>query len=169
VQIPGIAISATAGGSAALSQRLIEGTLDLAVMYRPSLPPGLTIEHLFDEEFVLVSSAKTGGRRTVSDYLLVDWGIDFVQDHAAAFPEHANPAINLDLGPMGLDYLLANECSGYFPIRMVRKLIARGRVREPKRARKFIYPVYMVYPETRNEEAYEPILRGLRRSAAKFG
>ena len=117
---------------------------------------------------MLVSSAKTTGRRSTNDYLLVDWGIDFVQDHAAAFPEHANPAISLDLGPMGLDYLLANECSGYFPARMVRKLIARGRVREPKRARKFVYPVYMVYPETRNEEAYEPILRGLRRASAKF-
>jgi len=168
VQIPGIAVSATAGASAALSQRLIEGTLDLAVMYRPSPPPGLTIEHLFDEEFLLVSSSKAGGRRGANDYLLVDWGIDFVQDHSAAFPEHANPAISLDLGPMGLDYLLANECSGYFPARMVRGLIARGRVREPKRARKFVYPVYMVYPETRNEEAYEPILRGLRRAAAKF-
>lgn len=169
VQIPGIAVSATAGSSLMLSQRLIEGTLDLAIMYRPSPPPGLTIEHLFDEEFVLVSSAKPSARRGVNDYLLVDWGADFLQDHAAAFPEHANPAISLDLGPMGLDYLLANECSGYFPARMVRKLIARGRVREPKRARKFVYPVYMVYPETRNEEAYEPILRGLRRAAAKLG
>jgi LysR family transcriptional regulator, flagellar master operon regulator len=169
VQIPGIAVSATAGPSPILSQRLIEGTLDLAIMYRPSPPPGLTIEHLFDEEFILVSSSKATARRGVSDYLLIDWGTDFVQDHAAAFPEHANPALNLDLGPMGLDYLLANECSGYFPARMVRGLISRGRVREPKRARKFIYPVYMVYPETRNEEAYEPILRGLRRAAAKLG
>jgi LysR family transcriptional regulator, flagellar master operon regulator len=169
LQIPGIAVSATAGASPILGQRLIEGTLDLAIMYRPSPPPGLTIEHLFDEEFVLVSSSKASTRRSVSDYLLIDWGADFVQDHAAAFPEHANPALSLDLGPMGLDYLLANECSGYFPARMVRGLISRGRVREPKRARKFIYPVYMVYPETRNEESYEPILRGLRRAAAKLG
>ncbi|MBA2125256.1 LysR family transcriptional regulator [Hyphomicrobium methylovorum] len=168
IQIPGIAVSATAGASAALSQRLIEGTLDIAVMYRPSPPPGLTIEHLFDEEFVLVSSSKVGARRAATDYLLVDWGSDFVQDHATAFPEHANPAISLDLGPMGLDYLLTNECSGYFPARMVRKLISRGVLREPKRSRKFIYPVYMVYPETRNEEAYEPILRGLRRAATKL-
>jgi DNA-binding transcriptional LysR family regulator len=169
LQIPGIAVSATASASPVLSQRLIEGTLDLAIMYRPSPPPGLTIEHLFDEEFVLVTSTKTSARRGVNDYLLIDWGTDFVQDHAAAFPEHANPALSLDLGPMGLDYLLANECSGYFPARMVRGLISRGRVREPKRARKFVYPVYMVYPETRNEEAYEPILRGLRRAAAKLG
>jgi len=26
----------------------------------------------------------------------------------------------------------------------------------------------MVYPEARNEEAYEPIIEGLRRQAAKF-
>ena len=42
---------------------------------------------------------------------------------------------------------------------------SRGRLRQPKRARKFVYPVYMVYPETRNEEAYEPILERLRRQA----
>ncbi len=35
VQIPGIAVSATAGASAVLSQRLIEGTLDLAINVPP--------------------------------------------------------------------------------------------------------------------------------------
>jgi len=166
--IAGIAVSATAGMSGALGQRLIEGTLDLAVMYRPSPPPGLTIEHLFDEQFVLVSSARGTARRGAADYLLIDWGADFMQDHAAAFPELANPALSLDLGPMGLDYLLANECSGYFPWRMVRSLVARGRLRESKRSRRFVYPVHMVYPETRNEEAYEPILESLRRAAKRL-
>jgi hypothetical protein len=51
---------------------------------------------------------------------------------------------------------------------MVRALVARGRLRQPKRGRKFVYPVYMVYPETRNEEAYETILDGIRAEAAKF-
>src|SRR4029079_9882489 len=97
--------------------------------------------------------------RVSNDYLLVDWGTDFVQAHAAAVPEHANPAISLDRDTRVFDYLLANDCSGFFPARMCRSLIVRGRVRQPKRARKFVYPVYMVYPETRNEEAYETILR----------
>lgn len=169
VEMPDIAISATANISGVLTQRLVEGTLDLAILYRPSTPPGLTIEHLFDEEFVLVSSVKTPSRRAHSDYVLVDWGVDFLQDHAGAFPELANPALTLDLGPLALDYLLAHECSGYFPSRMVRSHIQRGRLRQPKRARKFVYPVCMVYPETRNEEAYELILDGLRREASRFG
>jgi hypothetical protein len=47
-------------------------------------------------------------------------------------------------------------------------MVARGRLRQPKRARKFVYPVYAVYPEARNEEEFEPILKSLRRQAAKF-
>jgi DNA-binding transcriptional LysR family regulator len=166
--IPDIAVSASAGLSVVLTQRLIEGTLDLAVMYRPTQPPGLAIEHLFDEEFVLVTSVPPQQRRTFADYVFIDWGPDFQQDHAAAYPEFTNPGLNLDLGSAGIDYLLANECSGYFPARLVRSHVARGRLRQPKRARKFVYPVYMVYPEARNEEAYEPILSGLRRQAARY-
>ncbi len=69
---------------------------------------------------------------------------------------------------MGLDYLLSNEASGYFPSRMVKSLVTRGRLRHQKRARKFVYPVYMVYPEARDEETYELILVGLREAASKL-
>jgi LysR family transcriptional regulator, flagellar master operon regulator len=167
--IPDIAVSATGGLPAVHTQRLVEGTLDLAVLYRPVHLPGFTIEHLFDEEFVMVSSAKTGVRRSGQDYVFIDWGIDFQQDHAAAYPEMTNPALNLDLGAMGLDYLLSNSGQAYFPKRMVKAHLARGRLREAKRARRFVYPVYMIFPEARDEDAYAPILDGLRREAAKVG
>jgi DNA-binding transcriptional LysR family regulator len=166
--IPDIAVSASEGLAAVLTQRLIEGTLDLAVMYRPSQPPGHVIEHLFDEEFVLVTSAKSQGRRGTQDYVFVDWGADFQQDHAAAYPELTNAGLNLDLGSVSVDYLLSNEASAYFPSRIVKPHLTRGRLRQPKRARRFVYPVYMVYPEARDEEAYEPIIEGLRRAAARF-
>jgi DNA-binding transcriptional LysR family regulator len=143
--IPDIAVSASEGLSAVLTQRLIEGTLDLAVMYRPA--------------------QRT---RSANDYVFVDWGADFQQDHAAAYPELMNPGLNLDLGSISIDYLLANEASAYFPMRIVKHHIARGRLRQPKRARRFVYPVYMVYPEARDEEAYEPIIEGLRRASTKF-
>lgn len=165
--IPDIAVSAFQGGSTVLTQRLLEGTLDLAVMYRPLQPPGHMIEHIFDEEFVLVTSAKTPSRWS-GDYVFINWGPDFQQDHAIAFPELTSPGLNLDIGPASMDYLLANDCAGYFPARMVKSMVSRGRLRTPKRARKFVYPVYMVYPEARDEEAYEPILEGLRRHAGRY-
>lgn len=166
--IPDIAVSASSVAARALTQRLLEGTLDLAVMYRPSQPPGLVAEHLFDEEIVLVTSTRVGARRNTSDYVFIDWGNDFRQDHAAAYPDLSNAGLHLDIGAAGIDYLLNNEASGYFPLRMVRRHMGRGRLRQPKRARKFVYPVYMVYPEARDETAYEPILQGLRKCSARL-
>lgn len=166
---PDIAVSAISATSSTLTQRLIEGTLDLAVMYRPIQPPGHVVEHLFDEEFVLVTSARASSRRTTSDYVFVDWGPDFQQDHAAAYPELANPGLHLDLGSISIDYLLSNEASAYFPARIVKHHVARGRLRQPKRARRFVYPVYMVYPESRDEETYDQIIQGLRSAAARIG
>jgi DNA-binding transcriptional LysR family regulator len=138
-------------------------------MYRPIQPPGHVVEHLFDEEFVLVTSAKAAARRAPSDYVFVNWGPDFQLDHAAAYPELTHPGLHLDLGSVSIEYLLANEASGYFPARIVKHHVARGRLRQPKRARRFVYPVYMVYPEARDEETYELILHGLRASAARLG
>jgi DNA-binding transcriptional LysR family regulator len=167
--IPDIAVSASAGLGVVLTQRLLEGTLDLAVMYRPVQPPGLIIEHLFDEEFVLVTSSKSApSRRSNADYVFIDWGPDFQLDHASAHPDLTNPGLNLDIGSLALHYVLHNKASCYFPMRLIKGPLARGTIRLPKRVRKFVYPVYMVYPESRDEEAYEPILGGLRREAAKI-
>jgi DNA-binding transcriptional LysR family regulator len=166
--IPDIAVTASAGLAPVLTQRLIEGTLDLAVLYRPVQPPGLALEHLFDEELVLVSSTRTTQRRGSSDYVFVDWCPEFQEDHASAYPELASPGLSFDLGALGVEYLLSNEVSAYFPMRLVKSHLARGRLQSPKRARRFVYPVFMVYPEARDEEAYAPILDGLRREAAKL-
>lgn len=166
--IPDIAVSASTSVPAVLVQRLIEGTLDLALMYRPVQPPGLACEHLFDEELVMVSSAPAAGRRAANDYVFIDWGPDFQADHGAAYPDLAGRSLALDLGPLGIAYLLAHPSTGYFPWRIVKPLVAKGKVRLVNRARKFVYPVYMIYPETRDEEAFEPILTGLRREAGKL-
>ena len=166
--IPDIAVDARAHELAVLTQRMLEGTLDMAIMYRPVQLPGLETEYLFDEEFVLVTSVKAGCRRRARDYVLLDWGPDFELDHATAFPEHVSPGLSLSLGGGGIDYLLSTPGSGYCPWRIARKHVNRGRLRMPQRARKFVYPVYMVYPEERDEDAFGPILDALRRESAKL-
>ncbi len=168
-EVPDISVSATASGAAYLMQRLVEGTLDLAVLYQPTQPPGLVIEHLFDETFVLVSSSPAGKRRRTEEYVSTDWGGDYLRDHASAFPHLTTSGLHLDIGAGNVDYLLSYEGSCYCPRRLVRDLVAQGRLRQPQRARKFVYPVFAVYPEARDEEAYEPILSSLRRFASGSG
>jgi len=165
--MPDIAASATAGQSPGLTQRLLEGTLDLAVMYRPVPPPGLRLEHLFNEDFVLVTASRHTGRRATADYIVIDWGPEFAVDHATSFPDLRNPGLRLDIGSSGLEFLVANEMAGYAPLRLARPHLSRGKLKLVKRARKFSYPVYMVYPEDRDEEAFKPILEGLRREARR--
>ena len=89
---PDIAVSAYQGISAVMTQRLIEGTLHLAVMYRPLQPPGHMIEHLFDEEFVLVTSAKAPSRWASGGYVFIDWGLTSSRTTRSPFPNLRTPA-----------------------------------------------------------------------------
>lgn len=164
-RVPDVAISATMGFSAALIDRLSEGTLDLVVVYRPVHRPGLVIEHLFDEELVLVTSGTPSGRRPGEDYVFVNWGPEFQSDHAQAYPDLIHSGLQLDFGSIGVNYLLDKSASGYFPIRVARPYLKKSALKRVPRARKFVYPAYAAYPEERDEAAYAPFLDTLREFA----
>ena len=61
---PDISVRAEIGLESDLMQGLVEGRLDIAVMYTPESRPGLKVELLFDERLVLVSteSGQAGAR-----------------------------------------------------------------------------------------------------------
>jgi LysR family transcriptional regulator, flagellar master operon regulator len=165
---PDVAITASVGFSSVLMERIGEGTLDLAVLYRPVQKAGIVIEHLFDEELVMVSSGDGGEGQIGKDYAFLNWGPEFQADHAMAFPNLSHPGLYLDLGSVGVSYLLENRASGYFPVRIARPHIEAGRLHVVKRTPRFVYPVYAVYPEQRDEAAFEPLLQGLRQVAEQL-
>lgn len=165
---PDLALTAVTETGPMLTQRLLDGTLDVAVVYQPLQSPGLLIEHLFEEELVLVTAARRNARRRTDDYILVDWGPDFREDHAIAFPKRAGARLTLDIGPMAVDYIMANEGSGYLPHRLVRNHISRDRLKLVARARRFNVPVGVLYPEARDEAEFGPILDSLRARVARY-
>lgn len=164
--IPDIAVSASSETNASLSQRMLDGTLDLAVTYRPLQHPGIVSEHLFEDVFARVITARPGTRRDQIEHIFINWGPDIRSEDAVVDPQFMNAGLNLDVGGMGLDYMLEHPCTAYLPMRVCKPYLARKRMRLAARSRKFSYPVFMAYPEYRDEEAYEPILRGLREQAA---
>lgn len=159
---PDIAITASLGFAPDLIERLIEGTLDIGVMYRPVHRPGLLVEHLFDEELVMVTSGKPSARDAPDNYIFVNWGPEFLADHGAGLPHLAHPGLSLDLGTLGITYLLENRATGYFPLRIAAPHVATGELEIVRRTPRFVYPAYAVYPEERDEDAFEPFLQGLR-------
>jgi DNA-binding transcriptional LysR family regulator len=82
---PDISIRSEIGFEEDLMRRLVEGTLDIGLMYTPQHSPGLEVEHLFDETLVLLT---TDPHRPWPDdgYVYVDWGPAFYAQHTNQLP-----------------------------------------------------------------------------------
>ena len=144
------------------------GVLDLAVMYAPQHRPGLKVELLFRERLVLVTTDPQGVPSAAADYVYVDWGPEFGSRHDLTFPERANPGLFVDLGPLGLGYVLEAGGSGYFRMGAVRPYLEQGRLFLVPDAPEFTYPAYAVYPESADGEILAAALVGLRETAAEL-
>jgi DNA-binding transcriptional LysR family regulator len=164
-----VSIRASYGTSDDLERQLLDGGLDLAILYRPRLRAGLSVLQLFEDAFVLVSSDISGTQDPFGpDYVLIDWGPEFRADHALNFPDLAPPHLQLGLGALGLQYLRRRVASGYFPQRLVGGDIARGRLRMVDEAPRFAYAAYAVFGETQEESVAGLVAAMLQRQAAEL-
>ena len=168
-QAPDVALRLEANYSPSLMSQLSDGVLDIGVMYQPRHTPGLVIEQLLEETLVLVSTEERAvSQGWVEDYVFVDWGDVFRTTHGESFPDMATAAVSVGLGAMGLQYILENGGSGYFPMRVVRPLIAAGQLFHLNDAPAAQRPAYMVYSQTpKDGDLLTLALDGLRRIAAQ--
>jgi LysR family transcriptional regulator, flagellar master operon regulator len=152
-----------------LMRRIADGVLDIAIMYRPQNLAGLTIEKLFEEKLILVSTERAR-RRIDPGYVYVDWGPEFAAYHGTRFPSLANPGVFVGLGPLGLGYILEVGGSGYFRQRTARPYLDSGQLFRVPNAPEFLYPAYAVYSDSADASLLDPALAGLRSIAkAEFG
>ena len=164
-----VALHVEADYSPSLMRQLSDGLLDIGVMYNPRQSRGLIVEDLLSEELVLVATDQRKLREGwVEDYVYVDWGNEFRASHGEAFPDMETPAISVGLGSLGLEYILQNGGSGYFPIRVVQPYLDRGKLFHVESAPQLQRPAYVVYTETaRDQETLDIALTGLREIAAQ--
>jgi LysR family transcriptional regulator, flagellar master operon regulator len=143
-----------------LINQVAAGLVDVAIMYAPQHRPGLKIDLLMEEELVLVTT-NPDGLLDHTEYVHVDWGPDFVLRHGMSFPE-VTPSLLVNLGPLGLSYVLSEGGSGYFRMQVVQPHIASGRLRLVPRAPQFSFPIYVVYSANTDDVVLGPALAGLR-------
>ncbi len=146
LRAPDVAVRTQTGYSDSLMQRLVEGSLDVGVMYRPQVRPGIEVELHFDEELDLVSSESEPAGEPGQNYVYVDWGPEFRSDHSLNFPDISTPGLFMELGSLALRYLLKTAASGYFPKRLIWPHVESGRLKLVSEAPVFSYPAYAVYP-----------------------
>lgn len=152
---PTISIRAESSLEPEIMQGLIEGRIDIGVMYTPQSRPGLKVEQLFEERLVMVStSAKKSTPEPQAGYVYVDWGPEFYTRHSACFPNFGGPSLTANIGWLGLQHILMNGGSGYFPMRIVLPYIAAKRLFVVSGAPEFFMPAYVVYPLDSEREIF---------------
>jgi len=162
---PDVSIRSEIGFEEDLMRRLIEGTLDIGIMYTPQHSPGLQIERLFDETLVLLTT-DPGRTWRHHDYVHVDWGPAFHAQHSNRYPDLERPAQVANIGWLGVQIILANGGSCFLPIRMARRFIEAGQLFEVPDSPRFPLPAYMVFPRESDSPVLEQALAGLRALAA---
>ncbi len=163
---PDIAVRALIGFEEDLMQALIEGRADIGVMYTPQARPGLTVEMLFEEQLVLVSTRPDPRNELERDYVYVDWGPEFFTQHTLAYPNFSGAALSVSVGWLGLQRILADGGSGYFPARMLRKYEVAGRIHRVAAAPEFRLPAYLCFPSKHDNEPLTLALDSIRSIAA---
>lgn len=143
---PDVAVRAMIGFEDELMQAMIDGRTDIGVMYTPQSRPGLTVELLFEERLVMVSTRSNPPAEPERDYVYVDWGPEFFAQHALAFPSFSGAALTVNIGWLGLQRILASGGSGYFPVRMVREHELADRLHRVAGVPEFRLPAYLCFP-----------------------
>lgn len=127
-QYPSMALIAEAQTPDNLTRRLIDGTLDVAVMLEPAQLDTMHVKEVATLDLVCVSSEAD---RTISEvfddhYVFVDWGLTFGLDHRRAFPDAPEARIRVSHAKMAMEYLSTLGGTAYLPLRMIEKDIEFG-------------------------------------------
>ena len=162
--IPDIAIRSEIGFEEDLMRHLIEGALDIGLMYSPSHSAGLNVEHLFDETLIFVST-RANDNLPGDDYIYIEWGPGFYAQHAQSYPDLERPPQIVNIGWLGIQLLIANGGSCFLPARMAAPLINAGRLHHVDNTPKYSLPAYMVYPRKMDNPAMDTALHLLRELA----
>jgi hypothetical protein len=97
------------------------------------------------------------------DYVEVEWGPDLALHHAMGQAGRPDPSLVVDLGPLGLSYILEAGGQGYFRLGAVRPHLDAGRLALVPDAPEFLYPAYAVFSESGGDIALlETAIAGLR-------
>ena len=159
--MPRTAIRAEVGMPDRLLRLMLDGLVDVAVMYSPQLRPGLQVRPLIDDTLVLAATDPDYPASLDERYVMLDWSPEFVALHQAHFPDQPNPRLSLALGTLGARYVIANERAAYFPARAIDEFVEDGRLHIIADAPAFPYPAYVVWNPDKETEVLDRALTEL--------
>jgi DNA-binding transcriptional LysR family regulator len=160
-QAPDLSIRSQIGFEEDLMRAMIEGRMDVAIMYTPHHSPGLQIEHLFDETLALLTTDPDRPWPN-DDYIYVDWGPAFYALHNSHYPDLESPGQVVNIGWLGVQLIISNGGSCFLPMRMAEPLIRAKKLFHVPDSPQFRLPTYMVFQRDSNSPVLQQVLDSLR-------
>ena len=145
---PDLGVIAEAQTPDFLTRKLIDGTLDVAILLEPAQLDIMQIREIATVEFILVSSEKAMSveQALENNYVFVDWGLSFGLDHRRTFPDAPEAITRVSHAKMALEYISLVGGSAYLPRRMVSKDVELGLLHEVTDAPTFTRHAYATFP-----------------------
>lgn len=165
---PGIAIRTDLRMADSLLSRIRDGQLDIAIIYDPPNVPGVNAKLLLKDNFVMIST-EPDVRGLSDDYIFVDWSDEFRRQHRLNFPEFGGTGITVNSGSYGLNLVVANGGSGYFPERMVAKRLEDGTLFRVCGAPLLSFNAYLISHHSDTNAETETAIQGLTSCATSLG
>jgi DNA-binding transcriptional LysR family regulator len=145
---PKLAIIAESQSPDFLTRKLIDGTLDVAIMLEPAQLDIMQVREIATIDFILVSGTEGISLDTALDqnYVFVDWGLSFGLDHRRTFPDAAESMTRVSHAKMALEYISSIGGSAYLPRRMISRDVELGLLYEVAEAPVFTRQAYATFP-----------------------
>ena len=142
--LPNISLTALTHSSGSLVRQVLERTLDLVFVLDAPKVDEITSVEVREVPLQLVSTVphETWQEALADNYVLVDWGAAFYNQHAQELKTAHLPILRTNTGLLALDCLLQNGGSAYLPEPLVQPLVAQGKLTQVKQAPEFTLKVY---------------------------
>lgn len=154
---PDIALRAVTGFEEDVAQQVMDGSLDIGLLYRPRQHSTLVVERLFDERLVLVTSLDA----------VTETNGEYVHIEGEAHPPEQQSSVTANSEWLALQLILSSGGRGYLPECMVKPLLDTGQLQVVKESATYSRPVYLVYLHKEQDCALDIALNRLHEIAAR--
>jgi len=168
-RLPNLSVRAEIGLPDRLTRYLLEGTVQVALMYTPQMRPGLRSREILDEELILCAAWPDPKLDSLAGrYVMVDWGPEFVQAHALHLPNLTNPGITFSLGALTADFVRARRMAAYLPARYAKRFLDEGTLHLVPEAPVFSHPAWAVWRDDIATDLADAIKQSLTKVVARI-
>tara|TARA_R110000772_G_scaffold41357_3_gene96018 strand:- start:123 stop:962 length:840 start_codon:yes stop_codon:yes gene_type:complete len=158
--LPHLAFRASAGASARLNRDLVDGFLDMAVLYDPVFRQDISSEKLFDDKLVLVSGSSDDNWR--EHYVRIEWGQSLGVEIASRLNITPAAGLVLDLGNQSARWLIDHKMCGFMPKRLVQSNLDSGALRLVADVPDFDYPAYICWRRDLSSDLAADLIHSLK-------